>query len=281
MSIRKNEYVNRVLRMGMCLREFGVRDGIRFIRDLQDFRRYRKGNIKEVESKLLQLRYHDTVLTYRTYTSDVMIILSILIGYKNTWPLTGEYNLPGMASPDWIFDLGANIGIASIYYRKKYPKAEIVAVECETSNFQMLNKNVRHLRVKTIQAGVWHHQCELKIETATEEKDAFQCVETDEKGQGTFQGVDIDTLINRYHMQGYIMIKMDIEGAEKNIFEHFQDAKWPDLIQSMIIEIHECMYEGLTKDIVSKMKARGFKGRRERDVVIFDRIVDKAVNGNG
>ncbi len=228
-----------------------------------------------------QLKYHNTVLNYRTYTSDVMIIISILIGYKNTWPLTGEYDLPGMATPDWILDLGANIGVASVYYREKYPKAEIVAVECEKSNFQVLEQNVEHLRVRTIQAGIWNRQCRLKIETATEEKDAFQCVETGEKGQGTFEGVDIDTLINQYHMQGCIMIKMDIEGAEKNIFEHFEDAKWPDMIQTMIIEIHEWMYEGLTKDIVSKMKARGFKGRRDKDVVIFDRIVDKTVNRNG
>ena len=34
-------------------------------------------------------------------------------------------------NPSVIFDLGANVGFVTIYYRRRYPDARIVAVEAD------------------------------------------------------------------------------------------------------------------------------------------------------
>lgn len=43
--------------------------------------------------------------------------------------------------PQLIFDIGASVGYASIYFAEKYPAARIIAVEPEASNIELLRKN--------------------------------------------------------------------------------------------------------------------------------------------
>src|ERR1700754_950801 len=41
-----------------------------------------------------------------------------------------------------ILDLGANIGLASLYFAKNWPNATIVAIEPDESNYNLMLKNV-------------------------------------------------------------------------------------------------------------------------------------------
>jgi predicted O-methyltransferase YrrM len=40
-----------------------------------------------------------------------------------------------------ILDCGANIGLSSIWFARKYPRATVIAVEPESENFRMLTMN--------------------------------------------------------------------------------------------------------------------------------------------
>lgn len=55
---------------------------------------------------------------------------------------------------DVIVDIGAHVGIFSIYYAIKYPNARIFSYEPSNRNFSNLEKSIEHNRVNNIKA---HH----------------------------------------------------------------------------------------------------------------------------
>ena len=46
---------------------------------------------------------------------------------------------------DLIFDFGANIGLATLYFRDKFPGAEILTFEPDMDTFRILERNVKSL----------------------------------------------------------------------------------------------------------------------------------------
>ena len=55
--------------------------------------------------------------------------------------LDEEYAVSGI-DPETVLDLGANIGIASAWFRGRYPAARIVAVEPDPDTFAKLERNL-------------------------------------------------------------------------------------------------------------------------------------------
>lgn len=55
----------------------------------------------------------------------------------------GEYAFGLPFRPKMIVDVGANIGITSIFFATRYPEAKVIAIEAEKSNFDILERNAR------------------------------------------------------------------------------------------------------------------------------------------
>src|SRR5438477_11598669 len=64
-----------------------------------------------------------------------------------------------------IIDCGANVGYSSAYFLSRFPDAKLIAVEPDSGNFQMLQRNLAPYgdRVRLVQSGVWSHSCGLVI----------------------------------------------------------------------------------------------------------------------
>ena len=81
---------------------------------------------------------------YRSGTSDSALIYSILLkrGRKSEYTLPREAKL---AANDVrrVVDIGANIGIASLYFARSFPRAEVHAFEPDPQNCQVLADNAR------------------------------------------------------------------------------------------------------------------------------------------
>ena len=101
-------------------------------------------------------------LYYRPGTSDPQLIYSILLR-KSRWQGSGrlfraggkrEYWVPEALAPRTILDIGANIGVTSVYYSNLFPSARIVSVEPLQENFQLLQRNVAGLRVEAHNVGL-------------------------------------------------------------------------------------------------------------------------------
>jgi len=73
-------------------------------------------------------------LIIRKDTTDISVYTSIFI--------LNEFKIKNTEfSPKFIIDAGAYTGLSSLYFSLNYPKSEIVALEPETSNFEVLSKN--------------------------------------------------------------------------------------------------------------------------------------------
>ncbi len=171
-------------------------------------------------------------VTLRMRTTDASIYEDIL--------LRGHYALPLPFVPETIVDLGANIGMASVYYANQFPKARIIAVEAETSNFAILQRNVaRYSNILPIHAAAWNRDGEisLAIPRGTDsriDKIVFSVCE----GEGIpVRAVTMQSLMNEMHISSIDVLKVDIEGAEKEVFETATD--WIQNVRCLAIELHD------------------------------------------
>jgi hypothetical protein len=74
----------------------------------------------------------------RARTSDLDVHREIFVNE--------QYKHDFLAAPRVIVDVGANIGLSSIYFAIHYPNARILALEPEESNFRLLRKNVQYYK---------------------------------------------------------------------------------------------------------------------------------------
>ena len=56
-----------------------------------------------------------------------------------------DYVAKNLPNSPTILDAGANMGVTTKYYKKKYPNAHIIAIEPNPKTFKILEKNTRHL----------------------------------------------------------------------------------------------------------------------------------------
>ncbi len=180
----------------------------------------------------------------RIHSSDVSAYRQIFI--KN------EYDFITRTPPDVIVDAGANIGLASLYFANKYPDARIIAIEPEESNYLLLKKNVGpYANITPVCAALWHKNEVINLIDPGLGEWGFMTEERD-SGEGipgefchSVQGITVDAIIDTYNLEKIDILKIDVEGAEKEVFS--TTSSWIDKVESIIIELHECMKTGCNR----------------------------------
>ena len=143
-----------------------------------------------------------------------------------------------------IIDLGANIGLASLYFAMRYPQCQLVAVEPDADNFRLLASNLQALtrtgRGTMIHAGVWNRECDLEIDAAPNTSGDFNAITVSEQhtetAMQTIHGMPIHRILEIANFTRIDILKVDIEGAEVQLFEG--DTAWLDRVGCLAIEFH-------------------------------------------
>jgi FkbM family methyltransferase len=159
-----------------------------------------------------------------------------------------QYDLYGVAFPEAtkIIDGGANIGCASVYFSLQFPKAKIIAIEPEKSNFEMLKKNIQpYNNIQCIQAGIWDKNEKLSL-TNPEGGAAEFMFDSNSNIDNSVDGMTISAIIESQNWSEVDILKLDIEGAEKEVFAA-SDLSWLKKVKLLIIELHDRDKEGCTK----------------------------------
>jgi len=173
----------------------------------------------------------------RTNTPDLDIAISGLF--------RKEYEQIRTSNPKFIIDAGANIGTSAIFFAERYPNAQIIAVEPEESNFNLLLKNTSNYKnIIAIKAAIWGTIDKRTIQNRFTGHGGYTISETENKTESTGQDIDcitIEWLMNKYNIDSIDLLKMDIEGGEKNVLENSSD--WIDSVAIMTVELHDriCM----------------------------------------
>jgi FkbM family methyltransferase len=87
--------------------------------------------------ELCSYRWNGNIVYFRPGSSDAELLYKILLYPREK----SEYWVPESIVPGVIFDIGANIGIAAIYFAKLFPDSRIYSFEPVPGNFDILKKN--------------------------------------------------------------------------------------------------------------------------------------------
>lgn len=187
-------------------------------------------------------------------------MFSAIWSYKSTKRF--RFSLARQA--ETIVDLGANVGYATVFFALKYPQARILAIEPETENFALLVKNTLALgdRVNRERAAVWYKDGSLGLET--EDYDgtpmgAWGARVSDRPGsvRHTVPCWTLSTLYQKYKLAKVDILKIDIEGAEKELFT-YEPHSWLAKTEFVIIETHDRFQPG-SEQAVRTALAREFQ----------------------
>ena len=186
----------------------------------------------------------------RLRTSDEFVYVDVL--------REGEYAFDLPFAPHVIVDVGANIGITSVYFAHIYPKARIVAIEAEASNFSLLCRNVRpYPAITPVHAALWSRDGEISVNASTSHRAKWGFVTSE--GPGTkVRAITMRTVMREMQIGCVDVLKVDIEGAEKEVFE---TCDWMGDVRCLMIELHERFKPGC-EEAVSRVVQGFSKSRR-------------------
>lgn len=199
---------------------------------------------KSIAMKIQDLDYP---VELRLNNSDLVIFLGTF--------LHGDSDLKGRLHPATIFDLGANIGITALQFHRQFPLAKIVAVEPDPGNFCLLQKNTQRIRNILPVWGVASHLQAHFVQTKPEDLAmAFQFIPASSASGKEIPGFTIADLIEQNKIQPPLLIKMDIEGAERDIFQNHKN--WLKYTSGVLVEAHGV---GTADFIVKILTQEGFR----------------------
>jgi FkbM family methyltransferase len=158
-----------------------------------------------------------------------------------------------------IIDAGANIGDETLRFRYFHPEAEIVAIEPDSGNFAILCKNVgTDINIKLLKSGLWSHECKLRVIKGASVQ-AFHVEEVDDEPEaGDVEAVSISSIMSRYSFDEIDILKMDIEGAENEVFSSPDIESWIDRVKVLIFECPDSDRPGTTQRIFEKIAGLNF-----------------------
>lgn len=152
-----------------------------------------------------------------------------------------------------ILDLGANVGVASLYFRRLYPRARIEAFEPDPVIYELLvgNCSTADIEAETRRTAVWTANGEVSF--FSEGSDAGR-VATAEAAVITVPSVRFRDLLD----EPVDFVKMDIEGAEAEVILDAADRL--DQVAEMFIEYHSFSARAQPlSDLLSALRDAGFR----------------------
>ena len=179
-----------------------------------------------------------------------------------------EYALPKAVKPRTIIDAGANIGCASVFFANRYPDARIIAIEPDHSNFQMLQLNTSAFpNITAIEGAIWSHPAQLTYVNPHAGKWAFSMKERTDDGIAV-RGITIPEIIDAFALDTIDILKIDIEGGEKEVFSA-DDLSWLDIVGTIEIELHDSTRPGCAMALYSALRNRQFEQRQSGDLLVI------------
>lgn len=204
---------------------------------------------------------HQTVnINYRN-ESDLSVIEEIFIDrmYRSTESLI--FSLQSST----ILDIGAHIGLFSIYAAILNPQIKIIALEPEPDNFNLMKENLKLNHIKNIvvknMALVNNDQKDIILQLSKNTHNHIvplsNCHIVDSANKEiSVPAVNLEKIIIKNKLDKIGLLKMDIEGGEFDIFQNLNQNTWSK-IQNIAMEYHE-LGNNKRADLENIIRSHGF-----------------------
>lgn len=158
--------------------------------------------------------------------------------------LQKSYQLPFSINPKYIIDAGGNIGLTAIYFANQFPNAHIISIEPDADNFKVLLRNTHpYVNINAVQKGVWYKNAFLKVIDKGLGNNSFTVQEVEEKNGFDVEAIGVAEILTEYNWPYIDILKIDIEGSEKELFEKNVDS-WLPKTKILFVELHDRMKPG-------------------------------------
>ncbi len=246
--------IGKIKRVWWYLNKFGLIHGANILRKTSSKR----------EHVQVRVPGYSYPIYFRANTSDVLTFEQVLLGQGYDFPFLNP-------NVQLIIDAGANAGYTTIFFAQRFPKAQIIAVEPDPDNFSALTRNTEHYpNVTRIQAGLWYRKALLQIKDVSTEKWAIQVSESETGDRHTIEGLTIADLMARARCEYIDILKLDIETAEKELFESgYED--WLDKVGMIMVELHDNFRPGCSTSFYRATSKYRFKQSILGENVILER----------
>lgn len=196
--------------------------------------------------------------------THVVDAASFLSAYRAIFEQEIYIFTPEQTSPR-ILDGGANIGLASLYWKQKFPEARITAFEPDPEVYAALEKNMAahgHEEVTLVQKGLWSEDTTLRFAPDGADAGHIATVADEEAEQ---QEVPV-TRIVPYLREPVDMLKLDIEGAEVEVLG--DAAGHLKSVRNLFVEYHSYVGEEQQIDkLLRVLRQAGFRLHLQPELV--------------
>ncbi len=142
-----------------------------------------------------------------------------------------------------IIDAGAHIGIATLYFKKMFPGARIIAIEPNPTSFKLLEQNVWENDLSDVQCINAALVVDDRTEVTLYQDEKMAWLMTTSVHEGAWSGEQKTTpiVVPTCRLADFIqepieMIKMDIEGSELAVMHSAKDSL--PKVQKVRMEFH-------------------------------------------
>ena len=193
------------------------------------------------------------------------------IGVVSHFFRPGYRILPPHDRPLRIIDAGADIGDETIRFRHLHPSAEIIALEPAKDNFRLLKMNCRSdPSCNLLNKGLWGRDGYLSVHRGSGNESFWVSEADDPKREYDVEAVSLPTLLREHGWDAVDILKLDIEGAERNVFEA-PDTDWIRRTQVIIVECPDRDAPGTGQRIFAKTAASRFDVHVHGENLVFIR----------
>jgi FkbM family methyltransferase len=192
------------------------------------------------------IRLHDGAhLRYRLNRGDLQ-------SFREVW-LGETYRLPAaLASVETIVDLGANIGLTSVYLAQHYGARRLIAVEPVPSNAALLRQNLELNNVAgdVIEAVIGAVDGVAHFHDASHSNLGYVA----DEGRDV-RSVSMKTVLDQLGTAEIDILKVDIEGGEQGLLTG--ERSWLRHVRSLMIEFHPPLVD--SKRLAAVIESEGFR----------------------
>ena len=198
----------------------------------------------------LQLRTvrRDTVFC-RPDTTDIQIFDQV---FKD------RYHVPphDIPAPRTILDLGSNIGLTLVSYATEFPHASMLGIELDRANYELCvrNTDLYRNRCSVLNGAVWSVGG-LQLPYGGSEHWSYG-IGAEGETIGTAETYTIANLLDQMQWPTVDFMKVDIEGAEQEIFK--EGFLWAKRVRCLKVEVHSPY---TLNDCVLDLERAGFRAR--------------------
>ncbi len=144
------------------------------------------------------------------------------------------YHFKTETTRPYIIDVGSNIGLSVLFFKRLYPNSEIVAFEPDPEIFEMLKSNLNDFEVSSVvihNAAVWKTDGEQYFYSEGALSGSLEEIIGANKIR--IQTKDIINLINNHEVE---LLKIDVEGSELEILLHLKP--YLKFVKRIFVEYH-------------------------------------------